>query len=39
VKLALAKLDELNRQQLAPAPPDINRSLALLRAQLGAVTR
>jgi len=39
VQLALAKLDELHRQQLAPAPPDISRSLALLRAQLGAVTR
>ena len=39
VKLALNKLAELHGQVLAPAPPDISRSLALLRAQLGAITR
>lgn len=39
VQLALKKLDELHGQTLAPAPPDISRSLTLLRAQLGAITR
>jgi len=39
VQLALKKLDELHAQALAPAPPDISRSLTLLRAQLGAITR
>jgi uroporphyrin-3 C-methyltransferase len=39
VQLALKKLDDLYGQALAPAPPDISRSLTLLRAQLGAVTR
>lgn len=39
VQFALKELERLNAQQLAPAPPDISRSLALLRAQLGAITR
>ncbi|MGH8442470.1 MAG: uroporphyrinogen-III C-methyltransferase [Nevskiaceae bacterium] len=39
VQLALTKLDELHGQVLAPAPPDISRSLTLLRTQLGAITR
>ncbi len=39
VQLALNKLAELHGQALAPAPPDISRSLTLLRAQLGAITR
>lgn len=39
VQLALKKLDELHAQSLAPAPPDISRSLTLLRAQLGTVSR
>ncbi|MGQ0587734.1 MAG: uroporphyrinogen-III C-methyltransferase [Gammaproteobacteria bacterium] len=39
VQLASRKLAELHGQALAPAPPDISRSLALLRAQLGAIAR
>jgi uroporphyrin-III C-methyltransferase len=39
VQLALRKLDELHAQQLAPAPPDISRSLTLLRGHLGAIVR
>lgn len=39
VKLALAELERLGAQTLAPAPPDISRSLTLLRAQLGAIVR
>ena len=39
VQLALKELDRLHGQQLAPAPPDISRSLALLRGQLGAIVR
>jgi len=39
VKLALAELERLGGQSLAPAPPDISRSLALLRAHLGAIVR
>lgn len=39
VRFALQELERLHAQTLAPAPPDISRSLALLRAQLGAVVR
>lgn len=39
VQLALKELDRLGAQTLAAAPPDISRSLTLLRAQLGAVVR
>jgi uroporphyrin-3 C-methyltransferase len=39
VQFALKELDRLGAQTLAPAPPDISRSLALLRAHLGAIVR
>lgn len=39
VQFALKELDRLGAQTLAPAAPDISRSLALLRAHLGAVVR
>ena len=39
VQFALKELDRLHGQPLAPAPPDISRSLALLRGQLGAIVR
>jgi uroporphyrin-3 C-methyltransferase len=39
VQFALRELDRLSAQSLAPAPPDISRSLALLRAHLGAIVR
>lgn len=39
VQFALRELDRLAAQSLAPAPPDISRSLALLRAHLGAIVR
>jgi uncharacterized protein HemX len=39
VQFALRELDRLGAQSLAPAPPDISRSLALLRAHLGAIVR
>lgn len=39
VQLALKELGRLHEQTLAPKPPDISRSLTLLRAQLGAVVR
>lgn len=39
VQFALQELERLHGQALAPAPPDISRSLALLRAHLGAVVR
>jgi uroporphyrin-III C-methyltransferase len=39
VQLALKELARLHEQTLAPKPPDISRSLTLLRAHLGAVVR
>jgi uroporphyrin-3 C-methyltransferase len=39
VQFALRELDRLGAQTLAPKPPDISRSLALLRAHLGAIVR
>lgn len=39
VQLALKELARLHEQTLAPKPPDISRSLTLLRGQLGAVVR
>jgi len=39
VQLALKELERLHAQRLAPAPPDISRSLTLLRAQFGAIAR
>jgi uroporphyrin-3 C-methyltransferase len=39
VQFSLRELDRLAAQSLAPAPPDISRSLALLRAHLGAIVR
>ena len=39
VQFALRELDRLGAQSLAPAPPDISRSLTLLRAHLGAIVR
>jgi uncharacterized protein HemX len=39
VQFALKELDRLHAQSLAPSLPDISRSLALLRAQLGAASR
>jgi uroporphyrin-3 C-methyltransferase len=39
VQLALKELGRLHEQALAPKPPDISRSLTLLRAQIGAVVR
>jgi uncharacterized protein HemX len=39
VQFALKELARLHAQTLAPAPPDITRSLTLLRSQLGAIVR
>lgn len=39
VQFALKELERLHAQTLAPAPPDISRSLTLLRGHLGAVVR
>jgi uroporphyrin-III C-methyltransferase len=39
VRVAAAELERLAGLDLAPAPPDISRSLALLRAHLGAAPR
>ena len=39
VRVAAAELERLEKIELAPAPPDISRSLALLRAHLGAAAR
>jgi uroporphyrin-3 C-methyltransferase len=39
VQYALKELDRLGAQALAPSPPDISRSLALLRGHLGAIVR
>ena len=39
VQFALRELDRIGAQTLAPSPPDISRSLTLLRGHLGAIVR
>jgi uroporphyrin-III C-methyltransferase len=39
VQFALKEFERIGAQTLAPAPPDISRSLALLRGHLGAIVR